>query len=57
MGQRSNRYQGKVGQRSIWCRRARWVIGRLDLTTFFFTWSRITSNLPENYLSRSKTTS
>ena len=31
--------------------------GKLDLTTFFLYLSKITSNLPENYLSRSKTTS
>ena len=30
---------------------------KLDLTTFFLYLSKITSNLPENYLSRSKTTS
>ena len=29
---------------------------KLDLTTFFLYLSKITSNLPENYLSRSKTT-
>ena len=32
-------------------------IHRLDLTTFLFYLSKITSNLPENYLSKSKTTS
>ena len=30
---------------------------KLDLTTFCLNLSKITSNLPENYLSRSKTTS
>ena len=30
---------------------------RLDLTTFLFYLSKIASNLPENYLSKSKTTS
>ena len=30
---------------------------KLDLTTFFLYLSKITSNLPENYLSRNKTTS
>ena len=30
---------------------------RLDLTTFLFYLSKITSNLPENYSSESKTTS
>ena len=33
------------------------VLRKLDLTTFFLYLSKITSNLPENYLSRSKTTS
>ena len=33
------------------------IIDKLDLTTFFLYLSKITSNLPENYLSRSKTTS
>ena len=33
------------------------VVCKLDLTTFFLYLSKITSNLPENYLSRSKTTS
>ena len=32
------------------------VVLKLDLTTFFLYLSKITSNLPENYLSRSKTT-
>ena len=32
-------------------------VTKLDLTTFFPYLSKITSNLPENYLSRSKTTS
>ena len=30
---------------------------RLDLTAFLFYFSKITSNLPENYMSKSKTTS
>ena len=30
-------------------------IPRLDLTTFLFYLSKITTNLPENYLSKSKT--
>ena len=33
------------------------LVSKLDLTTFFLYLSKITSNLPENYLSRSKTTS
>ena len=32
------------------------VLGRLDLTTFFSYLSKITSNLPEIYLSKSKIT-
>ena len=32
------------------------LLHKLDLTTFFLYLSKITSNLPENYLSRSKTT-